>query len=291
VEPALRRALTHAVEQGATARALVVINPGNPTGQSLPRAVVEMILRFAASENLVLMADEVYQENVYGDAPPFYSFKAALMELRRAGEAGDEEAARLSGRAQLISFHSTSKGFIGECGLRGGYFEMQNVPSDVRAQITKLSSVSLCSNVIGQFTTGLMVRPPQPDEPSYPEYATERGAILASLAKRAKATAAALDALPGIRCNAAEGAMYLFPSLDLPPKAVEAAEAAGIPADEFYALRLLEATGLVVVPGSGFGQVDGTWHFRTTFLPPEDQLDDVLKRLHAFQTDFLAKYA
>ena len=55
--------------------------------------------------------------------------------------------------------------------------------------------------------------------------------------------------------------MYLFPQLHLPPKAVEAAQAEGVAADEFYALRLLEATGLVVVPGSGFGQVDGTWHF------------------------------
>jgi alanine transaminase len=46
-----------------------------------------------------------------------------------------------------------------------------------------------------------------------------------------------------------------------------------------------------VVPGSGFGQLDGTWHFRTTFLPPQDQLADVLERLKAFQTDFLATYA
>jgi len=85
--------------------------------------------------------------------------------------------------------------------------------------------------------------------------------------------------------------MYLFPQLHLPPRAVAAAEAEGIAADEFYALRLLEATGLVVVPGSGFGQVDGTWHFRTTFLPPEDALDDVMTRFAAFQADFIATYS
>jgi len=237
------------------------------------------------------MADEVYQENVYGSAPPFFSFKAALAELRQVGENGDAEAAALAARAQVISFHSTSKGFIGECGLRGGYFELQNIPADVRAQITKLASVSLCSNVIGQFTTGLMVRPPRSGEPSYEEYVAERHAILQSLAKRALSTAAALNALPGISCNEPEGAMYLFPQLHLPARAIEAAEKEGVAADEFYCLRLLEATGLVVVPGSGFGQAGGTWHFRTTFLPPEDQLEDVMLRLAEFQRGFMTTYS
>jgi len=291
VEPELTRALERAREGGAEARALVVINPGNPTGQSLPKSVVQMILRFAAAEGLLLMADEVYQENVYGSAPPFFSFKAALAELRQVGENGDAEAAALAARAQVISFHSTSKGFIGECGLRGGYFELQNIPADVRAQITKLASVSLCSNVIGQFTTGLMVRPPRSGEPSYEEYVAERHAILQSLAKRALSTAAALNALPGISCNEPEGAMYLFPQLHLPARAIEAAEKEGVAADEFYCLRLLEATGLVVVPGSGFGQAGGTWHFRTTFLPPEDQLEDVMLRLAEFQRGFMTTYS
>ncbi|KAL3895508.1 MAG: hypothetical protein SGPRY_013495, partial [Prymnesium sp.] len=272
IEAELRRALARATDAGATARALVVINPGNPTGQSLPQSVIEMILRFAAHEGLLLMADEVYQENVYGNAPAFFSFKKALAELRLAGEKGDEVAAALAKKAQVISFHSTSKGFLGECGLRGGYFELQNIPEDVKAQIVKLASVSLCSNVVGQFATGLMVRPPSKGELSYAEYSSERQAILDSLAKRARDTAAALDALPGMSCNAAEGAMYLFPQLHLPAAAVAAAEAAGIKADEFYALRLLEAT--------------------------DKQLTDVLKRLVSlvpfkavFQKEFMATYS
>ena len=61
--------------------------------------------------------------------------------------------------------------------------------------------------------------------------------------------------------------------------------------DEFYAIKLLEATGLVVVPGSGFRQVAGTWHFRTTFLPPDSMLDDVLPRLEGFQKGFMEQYA
>jgi alanine transaminase len=65
----------------------------------------------------------------------------------------------------------------------------------------------------------------------------------------------AFNSLEGFTCNKAEGAMYLFPRILLPKKAIEAAKAAGKAPDAFYALRLLEATGIVVVPGSGFGQV------------------------------------
>ena len=65
----------------------------------------------------------------------------------------------------------------------------------------------------------------------------------------------AFNKLEGITCNEAEGAMYLFPQISLPQKAIEAAKAANKAPDAFYALRLLESTGIVVVPGSGFGQV------------------------------------
>ena len=61
--------------------------------------------------------------------------------------------------------------------------------------------------------------------------------------------------------------------------------------DTFYALALLEATGIVVVPGSGFGQKEGTWHFRTTFLPPEHEMAAVVDRMATFHKGFLAKYA
>jgi aspartate/methionine/tyrosine aminotransferase len=65
----------------------------------------------------------------------------------------------------------------------------------------------------------------------------------------------AFNSLEGITCNKAEGAMYLFPRIHLPQKAIGAAQAAGTAPDAFYAKHLLEATGIVVVPGSGFGQV------------------------------------
>lgn len=64
----------------------------------------------------------------------------------------------------------------------------------------------------------------------------------------------AFNSLEGITCNKAEGAMYLFPRLHLPDKAIQAAKAVNAAADAYYARRLLDATGIVVVPGSGFGQ-------------------------------------
>ena len=65
----------------------------------------------------------------------------------------------------------------------------------------------------------------------------------------------AFNSLEGVSCNKAEGAMYLFPRLRLPLKAIDAAKSVNTAPDAFYAGRLLEATGIVVVPGSGFGQV------------------------------------
>ena len=90
---------------------------------------------------------------------------------------------------------------------------------------------------------------------SFTRYASERDAILSSLSRRAVKLQAALCKLEGVTCESPEGALYVFPSLALPPKAVAAAAAVAKAADTFYCLALLDATGIVVVPGSGFGQV------------------------------------
>lgn len=76
----------------------------------------------------------------------------------------------------------------------------------------------------------------------------------------------------------------------MPSGAHAAAAQKGKPADWLYCNELLEATGIVVVPGSGFGQKLGTLHFRTTFLPPEEDIADVVRRLGAFHDAFLDKY-
>ncbi len=280
---ALQKSFDSAKGKKINPRALVVINPGNPTGQCLNVQNIRDIIGFCADRKIVIMADEVYQENVYVASKPFVSFRKVLKQLQQ------ENATRF-GAVQLVSFHSTSKGMIGECGKRGGYFEAIGIPPDVRAEFYKLASISLCPNVIGQLTVGLMVNPPRQGDPSYALYKQEVSGIYDSLKRRAEKVTGALRALEGVTCNPSEGAMYCFPQIRLPHSAIAAAKQAGVAPDLFYCLALLENTGICVVPGSGFGQEDGTFHFRTTFLPLENQLDPVLEKMAVFHKQFMAKY-
>ena len=127
--------------------------------------------------------------------------------------------------------------------------------------------------------------------PSHDTFAAERGAILESLRARADTLAAALDALPGVTCAPAEGALYLFPKVELPPRALAQADAEGKPGDAFYAEKLLDATGICIVPGSGFGQRAGTWHLRFAFLPDEKAIAGVVGKMEAFHKGFMLEYA
>eukprot|EP00929_Paragymnodinium_shiwhaense_P019606 TRINITY_DN13311_c0_g1_i1.p1 TRINITY_DN13311_c0_g1~~TRINITY_DN13311_c0_g1_i1.p1 ORF type:complete len:544 (-),score=81.56 TRINITY_DN13311_c0_g1_i1:296-1834(-) len=279
----LEAALSEAHEDGTTLRAIAVINPGNPVGAVMNREAVAEIITFATLHKLVVLADEVYQENVYAEGKEFHSFKKVLRELQ------SKDAAKYKD-AQLISFHSTSKGIIGECGQRGGYMEFVGFSDRVMAQFTKMAATSLSSSTLSQIFVGLMVKPPAEGEPSYDLFEKETSSIFAGLRRRASRLTAALSEVPGIRCQAIEGAMYAFPRIELPEKAVQAAKEEGCAADEFWCLQLLEATGVVTVPGSGFGQEEGTFHFRTTILPPDDVLEDMIAKVSAFQTSFLEKY-
>jgi len=287
----LKAQLATARAEGVTVRGLVVINPGNPTGQTLTEANMAEIVQWCASEGLVLLADEVYQENIWNRDRPFVSFRKVAVDLGMSAKAGEEVENGGAPHLELVSFHSVSKGFLGECGLRGGYFELFGIDEEVKAQLYKLASISLCSNTAGQVMTGLMVNPPKEGSPSHGRYETEKQAILSSLERRARKVAATLDGLPGIHCRPSDGALYAFPKIDLPDAYVKHAKAQGAQADGLYCLELLEQTGVVVVPGSGFGQAEGTWHFRTTFLPPEEKIDGVLARIAAFHTAFMGKWS
>ncbi|XP_044074821.1 alanine aminotransferase 2-like isoform X1 [Siniperca chuatsi] len=262
-------------------RALCVINPGNPTGQVQSRQCIEDVIQFAAKERLLLMADEVYQDNVYADGCQFHSFKKVLFDM------GPE----YSNTVELVSFHSTSKCYMGECGFRGGYMEIINMDDDVKAQLTKLVSVRLCPPVPGQALMDLVVNPPQPGEPSYDNFIKERTATLSALAEKAKLTEQVLNTVQGISCNPVQGAMYSFPRINIPEKAVKEAMDKDQQPDMFYCMKMLEETGICLVPGSGFGQKDGTYHFRMTILPPKDKLKILLNKVKEFHQKFTQQYS
>lgn len=288
--PELERSIAEARAKGLNVRALVVINPGNPTGNSLSEANIRDVLSFASREKLVVLADEVYQENVYVPDRQFISFKKVAVQMGLLDIKGGA-AASSSGGLQLASFHSTSKGFTGECGRRGGYVELCGFDAGVLAELYKLASISLCSNTAGQVTVGLQALPPQPGDASHTLYVQERDAILASLKRRAEKVVAALRKLEGVSCELVEGALYAFPQIRLPKRAVDAARAAGKQPDTFYCLALLDATGVCVVPGSGFSQREGTFHFRCTILPPEAEFDAVLQRISVFHKNFMKQWS
>lgn len=257
---------------------MVIINPGNPTGASLSEEDIRGVIDFANQEKLVLMADEVYQTNVF--VGKFHSFKGVLrkMQQENPGKYNDLE---------LVSLHSISKGMVGECGHRGGYFELVGFDPEVEANIYKFVSIMLCAPVIGQCIVELMVNPPKPGEPSYELYDKEYNHIFNALKERATALHKAFGQMEGVECDAPQGSMYLFPTIHLPQKAIDAAAAEKRSPDEFYCLRLLDATGICVVPGSGFGQKDGTLHFRTTFLAPGTEWVGSIVKFHK---EFMDQY-
>jgi aspartate/methionine/tyrosine aminotransferase len=249
--------------KGVRPRAICVINPGNPTGAVLDERNVELVLEFAQARGLSVLADEVYQDNVWLQGDRFVSF-ASVLERRGMKD------------VSLFSFHSVSKGYLGECGHRGGYLECRNVPARVMDEITKLQSISLCANSVGQIATYLLVHPPKPGDPSWPLYEAERKGVLAALRTKAGIVERGLNGVPGIQCNRVAGAMYAFPRITLP---------AGV-TDDAWCLALLDETGICVVPGSGFGQDPGTLHFRTTILPPMEEIETVVSRIAAFHVAF-----
>ncbi|KAI9319115.1 pyridoxal phosphate-dependent transferase [Dichotomocladium elegans] len=276
----LKASISEARANGVDVRALVIINPGNPTGQCLSEKNMREIIQLCHEEHLVLLADEVYQTNVYmSGTRPFHSFKKIL---RSMGEPYQD--------VELFSFHSTSKGMVGECGRRGGYLECVNIDEKVLEQLYKIASISLCPNVHGQIMVDLMTNPPVKGDPSYDQYNKEMMDIYESLRRRASKLAQCFNSLENMSCNDAEGAMYLFPQIRLPKKAVEAAAANNMSPDTFYALKMLESTGVCVIPGSGFGQKDGTWHFRSTFLPEEHLFDQFCTNIEKFHNGFMNEY-
>ncbi|EKM56752.1 uncharacterized protein PHACADRAFT_254051 [Phanerochaete carnosa HHB-10118-sp] len=268
-------AIEEGTKKGVKPRALVIINPGNPTGSLLDLETMESVVRLCEKHSLVLLADEVYQFNLHSpETHPFHSFKYVVRKLNSP--------------IQLVSYHSISKGVKGECGRRGGYFECTNFDEDVKAVLYKMVSVGLCPPLSGQIGVDSMVRPPKSGQPSYPLYKQETDAIHSALAQRTKLMAERLNSLPGVSCVQSPGALYLYPKLELPQSVVDAANKIGKTPDTLYALELLDETGICVVPGSGFGQKEGESHYRLTCLCPG--VEEYVTALEEFHKKFIAKY-
>ena len=234
----------------ARTRALVVIDPNNPTGAVYPPKVRKALIDIAERHELTILADEVYGELGFDGPVPLLG-------------ALDQEA-------PIISFSSLSKAYLAP-GWRTGWLVVGATPrlDDALAAIRKMADGRLCSTAPMQYAVEAALRGDRSHQPAFRAALAERGAL----------TATALNAIPGIRCVAPRAAFYAMPSVALPPGKT----------DEDFVLALLRETGILCVYGSGFGVPADQGYFRIVFLATPDDLRGVYKDIGAFTADYLIR--
>lgn len=229
-------------------RAIVVIDPNNPTGASYPAAVRRALIACAERHGLPILADEVYGDLGYdGSVPPIGS---------------------LAPDAAIISFSSLSKGYVAP-GWRTGWLAVSNTPrlDEVVSAMRKLADGRLCSTTPTQFAIPAALRGDRAPQRALRDAMRERAAVTTSM----------LQAIPGITCVAPQAAFYAMPQVALPPGKT----------DEDFVLELLRATGILVVYGSGFGMAATDGYMRIVFLASPDELREIYGLLGAFTADYL----
>ncbi len=227
-------------------RAIVLINPNNPTGAVYPRALLERIVAIAAKHELLLLCDEIYDGITYDDAP-------------------FEPIAPIAGDVPCVSFGGLSK-VHRACGWRVGWAVLSGSEArshDFRNAMDLLGALRLCANVPGQFAieaalTGV-------------DTISALCAPGGRLHEARRAVIEACDASPYLQLVAPAGALYAFPGI-----AEEFSQGFD---DHAFALELMEAEGVLVVPGNSFN-VPYRNHFRVTLLPEPAQLREVFARIH-----------
>jgi alanine-synthesizing transaminase len=233
-------------------RALVVIDPNNPTGAVYPEATRRALLAIASEHNVPLLADEVYSELGYdGPIAPMAS---------------------LDPDAPVISFSSLSKAYLAP-GWRAGWLAVgaSHRMDEVLNAIRKLADGRLCSPGPMQHAITAALTSDR----------SHQHAFIHQLKERAAVSVSRLNAIPGITCVPPASAFYAMPKVDLP---------AGV-TDEDYVVALLRETGVLCVYGSGFGLPAESGFFRVVFLAPLDELHAIYDLLAAFTPAFLERAA
>jgi alanine-synthesizing transaminase len=230
---------------GPRTRALVLINPNNPTGACYPRALLERIVTIAARHGLLLLSDEIYDDIRY-DGAPFTPL------------------ASLTGGLPCVTFGGLSK-VHRACGFRAGWATLSGSGACIdayREALQLLAALRLCPNVPAQWAI----------EPALtgPDTITALTAPGGRLRESRRAVLESVARSRFLECVAPQGALYAFPSVR--------DEALPEFDDNEFAMRLLDEEHALVVPGSSFN-LPSSRHFRITLLPEPEQIADVFARI------------
>ena len=237
-------------------KAIVVINPNNPTGAIYSKEVLLEITKIARENGLILFADEIYDKMLY-DAEKHISL------------------ASLSTDVVTITFNGLSKNYR-SCGYRAGWMVVSGDKEMVRDYIeglNMLASMRLCANVPGQYAIQTALGGYQ----SINDLVAEGG----RLARQRDLAWKLITEIPGVTCVKPKSALYLFPKLD--------PEIYPIEDDQQFVADLLKEEKVLLVQGSGFNWVKPD-HFRVVFLPHEDVLKEAISRLARFLERYRNKH-
>ena len=229
-------------------RAIVVINPNNPTGALYPDDLLREFVEIARRNQLIVYADEVYDKTLYDGAT-------------------HTSIASLADDLLFITFNGLSKNYRA-CGYRTGWLVVSGEKHHARDYIeglTILASMRLCANVPGQYAVQTALGGYQ----SIKDLVAPAG----RLCRQRDLAWKLITEIPGVSCVKPKAALYLFPRLD--------ASLYPIKNDQEFVLELLEEEKVLVVQGSGFNwpQPD---HFRLVFLPNSDDLTEAIGRIARF---------
>ena len=229
-------------------RALVLINPNNPTGALYPTPLLHALVEIAREYGLIVCADEVYDKVLFDGAT-------------------HTSIASLSEDVLTLTFNGLSKNYR-SCGYRAGWMVVsgdKRGAKDYIEGLDMLASMRLCANVPGQWAIQTALGGYQ----SINDLVAPTGRIC----RQRDLAHALITAIPGVTCVKPKAALYMFPRLDPMMYPIED--------DQAFICELLVAVRVLLVQGSGFN-----WpypdHFRLVFLPHEDDLRDAISRLARF---------
>ena len=229
-------------------KAIVVINPNNPTGALYPKEVLEQIVEIARRHGLMIMADEIYDRLVM-DGAQHISIASLAPDLL------------------CVTFNGLSKSHM-VCGFRVGWMVFsgnKEIGRDYINGVNMLSNMRLCSNVPGQSIIQTALWGYQ----SVNEYIVPGGRIY----EQREVIYDALNSIPGISVKKPKAAFYIFPKIDI--------KKFNITDDNKFALDLLKQKRVLVVPGRGFNWPEPN-HFRIVYLPRVQVLQEAAKKMSSF---------